>query len=136
MNPSALKDGGDSFKIDVVLGNVYDMGTKSPMKCLLDTGATAVFVPATLCKKLGLTRIDLDEPFIVHTADTEISLDHEFVGLSIEYQGQKITFSVLPIGSTDILLGLPFLRRFDIFIAAKEKYVASRIDFLKYFQGN
>ena len=109
----------------IVLFANFDGEEIKTIKMLLDTGATYTTIPWHVAESLGYKPSDSDNWATITTADGVLTVPL-FVVNSIEVLGHKIenvTVMIhdLPeISRVDGLLGLSYLRNFDLIIKFKE----------------
>src|SRR3984893_2472530 len=87
-------------------------------RALIDSGATENFISPMLVQSLGLKPRALAKPIDIHTVDGSGHKDGkltEFLWLTVQLGGKRtlLLFLVAAIGGDHLILGYPFLHRFN-----------------------
>ena len=91
---------------------------------LIDSGAGNNFISYSLVKRLGCTKHRLKKPEAVRVANGEILPITHYARLYLKMGNITIRLSLHITKSTgDIILGYPFLTRFELLIHWKDRYM-------------
>ena len=99
-----------------ILCNLRQRRARTPANVLVDTGATGyAFIDRTFAHKHNLTRTRLTRPIDLYGFDgyrTRRRITHKIrIHLTHEEYSETITMLEVDLGSCDVILGLPWMRR-------------------------
>lgn len=132
-----MPDEDDDFcRVSVRLGNA-DSAYYEPVEvesALIDTGSLMSIIPERHLESLGLAKLDKLEEYPVYLANGQRHTARKVRNLRISFDDNSVITPALVMGD-HVLLGINFLKAFDLVAYPRERVVCPLGHFLRAFKG-